>query len=89
MTTSQQHVAGQDPETPESVLTRFAITTLQEDQAAATITAAMPIGGMVNPFTGEPTIAALAILVDDVGGRANYFRRGPGSGPCPVNSPST
>lgn len=78
MTTSQQHVAGQDPETPESVLTRFAITTLQEDQAAATITAAMPIGGMVNPFTGEPTIAALAILVDDVGGRANYFRRGAG-----------
>lgn len=78
MTTFPPLTGGQDPETPESVLTRFAITTLEEDRTAATVSASMPIGGMLNPFTGEPTIAALAILVDDVAGRANFFRRGAG-----------
>jgi uncharacterized protein (TIGR00369 family) len=33
---------------------------------------------MLNPFTGMPTIGALAILVDDVAGRANFHRRGSG-----------
>lgn len=76
--TSDPHIEGQDPETPESVLTRFAITTLDQDLTAATVVASMPVGGMVNPFTGHPTIGALAILVDDVAGRANFFRRGAG-----------
>lgn len=76
--TSDPHIDGQDPETPESVLTRFAITTLEEDLTDATVVASMPVGGMLNPFTGHPTIGALAILVDDVGGRANFYRRSAG-----------
>ncbi len=64
-----------DPETPLNVLSRFSITTLEQDMTAFTVTAAIPIGGMRNPFTGTPTIAALAIVVDDVAGRVNYHRR--------------
>ncbi|MGY4710663.1 PaaI family thioesterase [Mycolicibacterium sp. CBM1] len=68
----------QDPETPESVLTRFGIRTIEENFAEATVSASMPVGHLVNPFTGLPTVAPLAILVDDVGGRANFHRRGSG-----------
>ncbi len=53
MTTSPSQVGRQDPETPQSVLTRFAITTLEEDLSDFTVVASMPVGGMVNPFTGE------------------------------------
>ena len=67
-----------DPETPESVLTRFDITTLDENFTEFTVVASMPVGHLVNPFTGLPTIGPLAILVDDVGGRANFYRRGSG-----------
>lgn len=67
--------AGLDPETPPSVLTRFGIITMAADFAEATVSASMPIGRMRNPFTGEPSIAGLAILVDDVCGRANFYRR--------------
>ena len=38
----------------------------------------MPAGGLRNPFTGQASVAALAVLVDDVGGRVNYYRRGEG-----------
>ncbi len=65
-----------DPETPLSVLRRFAITTLDED--GFVVTAQMPAGGWRNPFTGQPSVAALAVLVDDVGGRVNFYRRGAG-----------
>ena len=65
---------GLDPETPISVLSRFAITTLERDLSDFTVVGAMPIGGMRNPFTGLPTIAGLAVLVDDVAGRVNYDR---------------
>lgn len=78
MTTSLPHADGVDPETPLSVLSRFAITTLAQDMADFTVVAQMPIGGMRNPFTGLPTVAGLAILVDDVAGRVNYYRRGRG-----------
>lgn len=78
MTTSPRQVGEQDPETPESVLTRFGIVTLDEDFTDFTVVASMPVGGMLNPFTGSPTIAPLAILVDDVAGRANFHRRGAG-----------
>ncbi len=67
--------AGLDPETPPSVLTRFGIITLAADFTEATVSASMPIGRMRNPFTSEPSIAGLAILVDDVCGRANFYRR--------------
>ena len=78
MTTSPTQAGQQDPETPESVLTRFGIVTLEEDFTDFTVVASMPVGGMLNPFTGMPTIGALAILVDDVAGRANFHRRGSG-----------
>lgn len=78
MTTSPPQAGKQDPETPESVLTRFGIVTLEENFTDFTVVASMPVGGMLNPFTGMPTIGALAILVDDVAGRANFHRRGSG-----------
>jgi uncharacterized protein (TIGR00369 family) len=75
MTASLPRFDGTDPETPLSVLRRFAITTLDQDMTDFIVVAEMPIGGMRNPFTGLPSVAALAILVDDVAGRVNYFRR--------------
>lgn len=68
-----QELTGLDPETPLGVLRRFGITTLAESPSS--VAAEMSVGGMRNPFTGLPSIAALAILVDDVGGRVNYYRR--------------
>lgn len=67
---------GLDPETPLSVLRRFAVQTVALDSKTATVTASMPIGGMLNPLTGLPSVATLAILVDDVAGRVNYLRAG-------------
>ena len=55
-----------DPETPLSVLRRFAITTIEEDMSTCSVAAEMPMAGMLNPFTGLPSVAGLAILVDDV-----------------------
>lgn len=78
MTTSAHHIEGLDPETPVSVLRRFGIATLEQDLGEFTVAASMPVGGMVNPFTGLPSVAALAVLVDDVAGRVNYYRRGRG-----------
>ncbi len=69
---------GVDPETPISVIRRFAITTHERDLSQFTVVAAMPVGGMCNPFTGMPTVAGLAVLVDDVAGRVNYDRCGRG-----------
>ena len=63
---------GLDPETPLSVLSRFAITTLAEDMDEHTVVAQMPACGMRNPFTGLPTVAGLAILVDDGAGRHRW-----------------
>jgi uncharacterized protein (TIGR00369 family) len=73
-----QPAGRQDPETPESVITRFGIQTLDENFTEFTVVASMPVGRLVNPFTGMPTVGPLAILVDDVGGRANFYRRGSG-----------
>jgi uncharacterized protein (TIGR00369 family) len=69
---------GLDPETPLSVLRRFAITTLAEDMTDFSVAAEMAVAGMANPFTGLPSLAGLAILVDDVAGRVNYYRRAQG-----------
>ncbi len=78
MTTSSTPTGTQDPETPESVLTRFGIETLEEDLTTFTVVASMPVGGLRNPFTGAPTLGPLAILVDEVAGLTNYHRRGQG-----------
>lgn len=75
MTASLPRFDGLDPETPLSVLRRFAVTTLEQDMTEFTVVAQMPVAGMCNPFTGLPSLAALGILVDDVAGRVNYYRR--------------
>lgn len=69
-------LVGTDPETPISVLRRFAITTREQSLQDFTVLAAMPVAGMTNPFTGQPSIAGLAILIDDVAGRVNFYRHG-------------
>ena len=75
MTTPPVWTPDGDPETPPSVLSRFGITTLEQDLDSGTVVTAMSVSKMVNPLTGLPSVAALAILVDDAGGRANFFRR--------------
>lgn len=39
--------------------------------------ASIPAGGLLNPFTGAPTLAPVAMLIDHVGGLVNHHRRGP------------
>ncbi|MBB2993308.1 uncharacterized protein (TIGR00369 family) [Mycolicibacterium iranicum] len=55
-------------------LGRFGVETDEEgrDRCVATI----PTAGLVNPLTGAPTIAPLAMLVDHIGGLINHARRG-------------
>lgn len=38
-------------------------------------TATIPVGGLVNPLTGLPTLATVAMLVDHAGGFLNHGRR--------------
>jgi uncharacterized protein (TIGR00369 family) len=57
-------------------LGRFGIVT-SEDGPHGCI-ASIPAGGMINPLTGMPTVAPLAMLVDHIGGLINHHRRGPG-----------
>ena len=78
MTTSIPYAEGIDPETPLSVLRRFGVTTLEQDFDNFTVVASMPVAGMLNPFTSQPSVAGLAILVDDVAGRVNFYRCGRG-----------
>ncbi|PRC47741.1 phenylacetic acid degradation protein, partial [Mycobacterium sp. ITM-2017-0098] len=54
-------------------LGRFGIETFEEgrDRCVASI----PVRGLVNPLTGLPTVAPLAMLVDHVGGLINHARR--------------
>lgn len=54
-------------------LGRFGIVT-SEDAPHACV-ASIPVGGMVNPLMGTPTIAPLAMLVDHVCGLVNHRRR--------------
>lgn len=58
-----------------SIIRRFGVTTRAADPDDATATMTMPIAGMVNPLTAQPTVAPLAILIDTVAGMANHFRR--------------
>jgi uncharacterized protein (TIGR00369 family) len=78
VTASTPAAGGSDPETPFTVLRRFGITTLEQNMDDFVVVAQMPVAGMRNPFTGLPSVAALAVLIDDVGGRVNYHRRGQG-----------
>ena len=57
-------------------LGRFGIVTSEEGPLGCV--ASIPAGRMINPLTGKPTVAALAMLVDHVGGLVNHHRRAPG-----------
>lgn len=57
-------------------LGRFGIETLEQDPDRCVAT--LPTTQLVNPLTGIPTIATLALLVDHLGGLINHLRRGPG-----------
>jgi uncharacterized protein (TIGR00369 family) len=56
-------------------LGRFGIVTSEDGPHGCL--ASIPAGGMINPLTGAPTIATLAMLVDHVGGIVNHHRRLP------------
>ncbi|AGB26402.1 hypothetical protein Mycsm_06249 [Mycobacterium sp. JS623] len=55
-------------------LGRFGIVTAEEGPQRCV--ASIPAGAMANPLTGQPTVAAVAMLVDHVGGLINHHRRG-------------
>jgi uncharacterized protein (TIGR00369 family) len=57
-------------------LGRFGIVTSEDGPDGCV--ASIPVGGMINPFTGAATIAPLAMLVDHVGGLVNHHRRNTG-----------
>ncbi|OBI84601.1 PaaI family thioesterase [Mycobacterium sp. E740] len=57
-------------------LGRFGVVTSQDEPHECV--ASIPVGGMVNPLTGAPTIAPLALLVDHACGLVNHRRRGAG-----------
>ena len=71
MTDSDQH----DIETPETILRRFDIRHLKTDVTEGVSVSSMPVADLLNPFTGEPTVGPLAILLDAAGGNSNHFRR--------------
>lgn len=58
---------------PNTPLGRFGMETLVDspDPFVGTI----PISRLVNPVTGAPTVAPLAVLVDFVAGLVNHYRR--------------
>ena len=56
-------------------LGRFGIVTSEEGPHRCI--ASIPAGGMINPLTGMPTVAPLAMLVDHIGGLINHHRRTP------------
>lgn len=54
-------------------LGRFGVVTSEDGPHRCV--ASIPAGGEVNPLTGAPTIAPLAMLVDHAGGLVNHHRR--------------
>jgi uncharacterized protein (TIGR00369 family) len=71
MSDADQH----DIETPETILRRFAIVDMEANVPAGISVMSMPVADLLNPFTGEPTIGPLAILLDAAGGNSNHYRR--------------
>src|SRR5262245_48547114 len=59
----------------QMMMRRFGIEVVDVDFAAARLALSMPMSGMDNPFTGERSVAPLAILLDVAGGVANHFQR--------------
>ncbi|MBU9767221.1 PaaI family thioesterase [Mycobacterium sp. TNTM28] len=54
-------------------LGRMGVQTLEEGPHRCV--ASIPVGGLLNPLTGLPTVAPLAMLIDHVGGLVNHYRR--------------
>jgi uncharacterized protein (TIGR00369 family) len=52
---------------------RFGISNVETGPAQYAAT--MPLAGLLNPFTGSPTLGPLAVLVDHIAGFANHDRR--------------
>lgn len=52
---------------------RFGIVNL--DATAERCAATMPMSALLNPFTGTPSLAPLAVLIDHIAGFANHLRR--------------
>lgn len=65
-----------DIETPDAVEDRFGIQTVGYSQLDATASIRMPVCGLRNPLTNTPTLAPLALLVDDAGSSVTFARRG-------------
>lgn len=53
---------------------RFGIET--HEGTGSRVVATIPVAGLVNPLTGAPSMAPLAMLLDHVGGLANHIRKG-------------
>lgn len=66
-----------DIETPETILRRFDIVDIEAIVLEGISIVSMPITDLRNPFTGEPTVGPLAILLDAAGGNSNHSRRSP------------
>jgi uncharacterized protein (TIGR00369 family) len=77
MTGTDERVARNDTETPDTIQARFGIEFLDENPADAIAVMSMPMSGLRNPFTAAPSIGPLAILVDAAGGMVNHYRRPP------------
>lgn len=58
---------------PNTPLGRFGIQTLVDSPDP--FVGSLPMAGLVNPVTGVPTVAPLAVLVDFVAGLVNHYRR--------------
>lgn len=58
---------------PNTALGRFGIATLVDSPDP--FVSSMPLAGLVNPLTGAPTVAPLAVLVDHAAGLVNHYRR--------------
>ncbi|OFB37143.1 hypothetical protein BA059_20720 [Mycolicibacterium sp. (ex Dasyatis americana)] len=58
---------------PTEILDRFAIR-FEPSIDDLTVSMSMPVAGHINPVNGHPTVAALTLLIDTVGGLANHAR---------------
>lgn len=56
-----------------TALGRFGVANLVDSPNR--FVSSMPVAGLVNPLTGEPTAGPLAVLVDHAAGLVNHYRR--------------
>jgi acyl-coenzyme A thioesterase PaaI-like protein len=61
-----------DPYRTNPIHARFGITLVDWDGDTRSAETAFAGGGSMNPLTGEPTTAQLALIVDDIGSRVNF-----------------